>query len=345
LPKQYEGIFNTYEREFEGFLYERYKPFNNKRRLILYYTVRPLLPRSLQIFLRKRRAMFINPSFPHWPIESRLENLRRRPLKDLEGSDNEIPFIWFWPKGKNFSLCLTHDVETEQGLKNIGRICEIEKGYGLRSCWNFVPERYKIPYAIIDRLKAEGFEIGIHGLNHDGKLFSSKRIFDGRMKRIEKYAREFGADGFRSPSLLRNVEWIKELPFEYDSSFPDTDPYSPQPGGCLSIFPYFIGNVIELPVTLTQDHTLFEILKMEDISIWQQKFDWIENYNGMALLIVHPDYFNIKIEKFYREFLEYTLNKKNLWHALPRDLSHWWRQRDAQICTPNYGADLSPAQS
>jgi hypothetical protein len=88
---------------------------------------------------------------------------------------------------------------------------------------------------------------------------------------------------------MRNVEWVPELKFEYDSSFPDTDPYEPQPGGCCSIWPYFISNLLELPMTMPQDHTLFEILQHKDISVWKIKADWIEAKGGMVLINVHPD--------------------------------------------------------
>jgi hypothetical protein len=43
------------------------------------------------------------------------------------------------------------------------------------------------------------------------------------------------------------------LVFDYDSSYPDTDPYEPPPGGCCTWLPYFNEELIELPITLAQD--------------------------------------------------------------------------------------------
>ena len=201
-----------------------------------------------------------------------------------------------------------------------------------------MPERYSVDAEFLNRLVNGGFEVGIHGFKHDGKLFNLKKIFDERMKKIEKYVREWGAVGFRSPATHRNPDWMMNIPFEYDSSFPDTDPYEPQPGGCLSIFPFFMGNVVELPITLAQDHTLFQILGHKDISIWKQKIDWIEKMNGMALVIVHPDYIGSNgggrkqgrySIKYYEELLRYVRKKDHYWHALPREVAEWWRRRDA----------------
>jgi peptidoglycan/xylan/chitin deacetylase (PgdA/CDA1 family) len=253
---------------------------------------------------------------------------------------DRIPFIWFWPHGKNFAFVITHDVETQKGLRNIERICEIERRYGFRSSWNFVPERYSVDRRLLERLVNDGFEIGIHGLKHDGKLFNSRKIFDERMRKIKKYATKWGTVGFRSPATHRNPDWMMNIPFEYDSSFPDTDPYEPQSGGCLSVFPFFIGHLVELPITLAQDHTLFDILEYKDISIWKQKIDWIEKMNGMANVIVHPDYIRPRKSRgrdkevrypirYYEELLRYVKSKGNYWHASPRDVARWWRRRDS----------------
>ncbi len=334
-----DGFINKYDKEIGTFLFERYKDNGSARILKTYYALKPLIPRRLQILLRRRRAKKMRSSFLLWPIEEKLENLKRDIFKNSMRTSDGIPFIWFWPYGKNFTLVITHDVETQKGSGNIESVCEIERKYGFRSSWNFVPERYSVDAGVLYGLVADGFEIGIHGFKHDGKLFNSRKIFDERMKKIKKYAIKWGAVGFRSPATHRNPDWMVGIPFEYDSSFPDADPYEPQPGGCLSIFPFFIGNLVELPITLAQDHTLFEILGYEDISIWKRKIDWIEKMNGMALVIVHPDYIRSGESRgeheesrypieYYEELLRYLRKKDHYWHALPRDVAGWWRRRD-----------------
>jgi len=327
-----------YDKAIENFLFERYRDRSDSRALKIYYLLKPLIVRRLQVLLRRTRAKSSQSSFPLWPIEEKLEHLRRQMLITCMKTRDDIPFIWFWPHGKAFSFVITHDVETEKGLGNIQRICDIEKKYGFKSSWNFVPERYPVDARFLEGLVKGGFEVGIHGLKHDGRLFNSRRVFDERMSKIEEYRSEWNAVGFRSPATHRNRDWMANMPFEYDSSFPDTDPYEPQPGGCLSIFPFFMGNLVELPITLPQDYTLFEILRYEDVSIWKQKIDWIEKMNGMALVIVHPDYIRpgggrgkesgYPIE-YYEELLQYVKNKDRCWYALPRDVARWWRRRDA----------------
>jgi len=335
---------DEYDKAVENLLFETYRDKSDSRVVKIYYVLKPVIARRLQVLLRRTRAKSSQSSFPLWPIEEKLERLKRQIVITCTKTRDEIPFVWFWPHGKAFSFVITHDVETQKGLGNIQRICEIERKYGFKSSWNFVPERYPVDVRLLEEIVDAGFEVGIHGLKHDGKLFSSRRVFDERMSKIEEYRSEWGAVGFRSPATHRNRDWMENMPFEYDSSFPDTDPYEPQPGGCLSVFPFFIGNLVELPITLAQDHTLFEILRCKDISIWKQKIDWIEKMNGMALVIVHPDYMRpgggrgkdsgYPVE-YYEELLQYVKNKDHCWHALPREMAQWWRERNASEITPD----------
>ncbi len=333
----FDAPLDKYNSEIERFLLGRSEAKHGAKALKVYYALKPFIPRRLQILLRRQRAKLQRGPVFGWPIEGKLENLKRDIFESSITTSDEIPFIWFWPHRMGFAFVITHDVETQRGLRNIESICEIERKYGLRSSWNFVPERYFVDSRLLESLVNNGFEIGIHGLKHDGKLFNSRRILDERMKEIKKYAIDLDAVGFRSPATHRNPDWMMNLPFEYDSSFPDTDPYEPQPGGCLSAFPFFIGNLVELPITLAQDHTLFEILGYQDISIWKQKIDWIEKMNGLALVIIHPDYIRVgrgrgeeggyPIE-YYEQLLQYVKSRCNYWHALPRNVARWWRRRD-----------------
>ena len=179
-------------------------------------------------------------------------------------------------------------------------------------------------------MRKDGFEIGIHGLKHDGKLFFSRKTFSKRVKEINEYSKIYNAKGFRSPLTHRNPEWVQELECEYDMPFFDTDRYETMPGGTMSIWPFFMGHFVELPYTLVQDHTLFVILREKTPRIWVEKADFIEKYRGMVLVNVHPDYLRgAKYLALYEAFLQAMKERGGYWHALPRDVARWWRRRAA----------------
>jgi len=223
---------------------------------------------------------------------------------------------------------ITHDVETAEGQAYVRTVADLDASYGYRSAFNFVLERYPLDYQLMADLRARCFEIGVHGLKHDGKLFNSHAEFMRRAARINYGLKDLSAFGFRSPLMLRNPEWMQALEVEYDLSFFDTDPYEPMPGGTMSIWPFMVGRFVELPYTLAQDHTLTAVLGETTPRLWLEKVDFIERYHGMALINAHPDYLSgAATRQVYTEFLAAMRARGGYWHALPRDVARWWRAR------------------
>jgi peptidoglycan/xylan/chitin deacetylase (PgdA/CDA1 family) len=303
-----------------------------------YYRVRPLIPRRAQIAARRLYSRVqARSAFPRWPVEGSLHgfcDLVAGWLAELAGED--VPRIGAWPNGRSWALVLTHDVETADGLRRIPELRDIELAAGFRSSWNLVPRRYHVPDETVAALRADGFEIGLHGLYHDGHDLSAG-VFERRLPEMRRWAQRWGAVGFRAPATQRDWETMASLPFEYDSSYPDTDPFEPQPGGCGSWLPYLNGDVVELPITLPQDHTVFLILRRADASLWTDKIDVIRAAGGMALLLTHPDYAGLApIGPAYRQLLDRVAGDSSVWRALPAEVSRWWRRR-AQSCLERDG--------
>jgi hypothetical protein len=296
-----------------------------------YYVLKPVLPRSLTRKLRRLYAVPTQTDFPlGWPIEDRYVRFQWDVMRHLLGitGRSSLPFVHFWPEGHRSSLVLTHDVETAEGQAHVRRVADLEASLGFRSSFNFVPERYSLDHGLLKALREWGFEIGVHGLKHDGKLFSSQDTFARRARRINCYLKGFGAVGFRAPLTHRQPKWMQLLEIEYDLSFFDTDPFEPIPGGIMSVWPFEIGRFIELPYTLVQDYTLTTVLGEKTPRIWMQKVDFLEKYYGIVLVNTHPDYLVDSVTwNVYAEFLQAMRIREGYWHALPRDVAHWWRAR------------------
>ena len=193
----------------------------------IYYELKPLIPREVQIFLRSKVALLKRKLYSRvWPIDQ---------------TAGKPPDGWIgWPDQKQFALVLTHDVDTARGQERCYQLMDKEEQLGFRSSFNFVPERYEVSSELRERLTERGFEVGVHGLNHDGKLFQSKRIFEQRSHEINKYLREWNAIGFRSPAMHHNLDWIHSLAIEYDLSTFDTDPFKPHADVIGTIFTFYV---------------------------------------------------------------------------------------------------------
>lgn len=301
----------------------------------VYYGVRPLLPLSVRKHLQRYALRgWEHKAFPKWPVDTTVDSLLRRVLGHLleKSGMEKIPFIWFWPEGNSSCLIMTHDVETGAGRDFCEALMDLNDSFGIKSSFQVVPEkRYEVPEDYLQSIRGRGFEVNLHGLSHDGLLFDNYAEFKRRAALINAHGRRFGAVGFRSPVLYRNPDWMHQLEFEYDMSFPNVAHLDPQQGGCATVMPYFIHHLVELPLTCTQDYTLFHMLRDLSIDLWQKQIEIIRSQHGLISFIVHPDYV---VEQRYRRVYEALLGhlagmieRKEAVCMLPRDANGWWRQR------------------
>jgi hypothetical protein len=295
----------------------------------VYNALKPILPRTLTRRLKQVYGVHRADARLEWPVESRYVRFQFDVLShllDLSGRSS-LTFIDLWPNGHQYAFALTHDIETADGQRHVRQVADLESGFGFRSAFNFVPERYPVDRQLMGELRTRGFEIGVHGLSHDGRDFSSRTNFLRRATRMNDYLREFGAVGFRAPLTHRNPEWMQALDIEYDGSFFDTDPYEPIAGGTMSIWPFQLGRFVELPYTLTQDSTM-AVLGQATPGLWLKKVDYIRANHGMALLNTHPDYLrNPRTWSIYSEFLRVMSERADYHHALPSAIARWWKAR------------------
>ncbi|HKI77827.1 MAG TPA: hypothetical protein VKA26_04740 [Ignavibacteriaceae bacterium] len=303
----------------------------------LFYSIKPLIPRSFQIFLRRNLV--------------RIQRIKYKDVWPIFRSSEVKPKNWRgWPEDKKFAFVLTHDVELQGGHDKSLKLALLEKELGFVSSFNFVPERYNVSPEVRNELVQLGFEVGVHGLNHDGRLFFNKEIFDERAKKINEYIKQWNATGFRAPAMHHNLEWIHDLNIKYDLSTFDTDPFEPQSDGVGTIFPFIVASkdndckYVELPYTLVQDFTLFILMQEKDIQVWRNKVDWIAEKGGMVLVNVHPDYIDFgngksKKEEFsvklYIDLLQYINGKYSdkYWNVLPKDVAKYIFNQQPQTIT------------
>lgn len=307
----------------------------------LYYIFRPWMPLAFRKYLQRiyLRGWDELP-FPKWPVDRTADRLLQELMalalksKGLES----VPFIWFWPEGASACAIMTHDVEAPPGKEFCSRLMDLDDSFGIPASFQIVPEvRYSVEPEFLNEIRQRGFEVNVQDLNHDGKLFLHRAEFERRVKEINRYGREYEAVGFRSAILYRRQEWFNLLEFEYDMSVPNVGHLDPQRGGCCTIMPYFVGGILELPVTTTQDHSLFNVLHDFTMKLWKQQTQQILNHHGLMNFIVHPDYIlGDKAQSAYKNLLSLLagLRRDNgLWIALSRDVNRWWRQRDQMELT------------
>ena len=301
-----------------------------------YYAMRPLLPTSVRKHLQRMALHgWDQAPFPGWPIDQTVDRLFDRMMASVirANSGEPVPFIWFWPDGFSSCAVMTHDVETLSGRDFCQTLMDLDDSYQIKSSFQLIPEgRYEVSEDFLDSLRKRGFEINVHDFNHDGDLFQHREEFLRRVARINAYGKRFQADGYRSGVLYRNLDWYDSFDYSYDMSVPNVGHLDPQPGGCCTTKPYFIGDILEIPVIATQDYTLFHILRQYSTELWERQIELILDQNSLITFIVHPDYLiEKKARDVYAALLERLARARRdakMWIPLPKELNQWWRSRN-----------------
>ena len=301
----------------------------------MYYFFRGCLPVPVRRQLQK--TYFRNWKelpFPAWPVDFTVDNLHDEFLRLLMETSGvkRLPFIWFWPEGAPSCLIMTHDVETSAGRDFTSQLMDLDDSYGIKASFQVIPEqRYGVSDDYVREIRSRGFEFNIHDLNHDGNLYRQREEFLRRAAKINSYVRKYETRGFRAGSMYRNQKWYDAFDFSYDMSVPNVAHLESMRGGCCTVMPYFIGKIVELPLTAAEDYSLFHILNDFSIDLWKQQLALLRERNGLMSFIAHPDYLiERRARKVYESLLDYLqrmIAGEGIWAPLPGDVDYWWRSR------------------
>jgi peptidoglycan/xylan/chitin deacetylase (PgdA/CDA1 family) len=285
------------------------KPFY--ARIPLHYHSVPGYIRTIgaKLMLSRRTPTLPKYDFPGFPIEQGFEVLQHLYESRCR---NHVP-----TSKDSTRVILTHDIDTEDGFKWVKETAKLEMTYGFQSIFNVVGQGYRIDYEILDWLAENGFEIGLHGYNHDNKLiFLTESEIRRRIERCGPLLKRYGIKSFRSPSFLRNERLFNVLRdyFEYDYSVLDTDIICPGGnGGCLWTKKFTLRGLTHIPTTVPFEAPLYFHVRPENlIEFWKPKIEWLHACNGNVVVLTHPDPHysgNKKMLNIYEDLLR-LLNTK-----------------------------------
>jgi len=115
-------------------------------------------------------------------------------------------------------------------------------------------------------------------------------------------------------------------------SAPNVAHLEPQRGGCCTVMPYFVRNILEIPLTTSQDYSLFQILNDYSIDLWKEQTSLIHKRNGLISFISHPDYLiEARARSVYVKLLGYLQDmarRERIWVTVPGEIDKWWRARN-----------------
>ncbi len=258
-------------------------------------------------------------AFPRWPIDLSADFL----------DDLLSPYPSPFALGPT-PVILSHDLDSPEGLENVIKLfLPIEESVGACSTNFIVPCSWSINHDLLNELKDRGHTLGIHGYDHSNTTaFSNSEDRKKRLYAAQTLIDGYAIKGYRSPSLIRTRELIKDLAsiYSYDSSIPTSGGLFPVPNnGCASARPFNIEGIIEIPLSMPRDGSLrFLGYSPNDIfETWKSCADIISRSGGIIFLLTHCEYRfsgNPSMLEAYQNFLHYINESDAFTWSTPADI-------------------------
>jgi peptidoglycan/xylan/chitin deacetylase (PgdA/CDA1 family) len=235
---------------------------------------------------------------------------------------------------KRWAFLVTHDVDTHEGLRRSRVLKKLEETYDVSSAWYIPSKHYKLNPETVKELANHG-EVGAHGTRHDGKLtrLPKQKLVD-RLREAKQTLENIincPVKGFRAPLLqhsLKIIQALREAGYMYDASIPTWEPKHPstmRSHGIGTIYPITINEVVEIPVTLPQDHQMIHALGMsarQTVEAWIKLMKTIERMGGLCVFLMHPNYELARSEnlKLYEDLLNTVTGNDEAYITLPKEV-------------------------
>ena len=215
-------------------------------------------------------------------------------------------------------------------------------------------------------------ELAIHGYRHiDHSLLSAPALASEIAQATELFrTQHIPFTGFRAPYLRWNNGLLAALAaaeLTYDSSQPILWPVvdmaalsaeqrqaldtllafdRPAPAETTPALPFWVGDLLELPVSFPDDEMLVERLRLRDgetiAQHWIAAFNQCHARGELFVLQLHPERFPLCAAALERLLDHVTCLGPAVWRASLGDVAIWWRQQHAAGEEPSATAG-SPA--
>lgn len=222
------------------------------------------------------------PGFPAWPVE-----------RGLDAGYSPHGY-----EGRQAAVLITHDIDSRAELGDLEAVRSLERPLGLVSSFGFVPRVSWPGEDVAGGLAAEGCELYMHDIAHNGRLPFMDAVRIG--EQIDEvfagspWAREH-MRAFRSGQLLASPALLDAVAgrFDIDMSIPDTERDGPYGGraGCGTVFPFRLRGLLEIPVSMPQEIYLRHVHGLSGagaLGVWREKLAYIRSVGGVASLNLHP---------------------------------------------------------
>jgi len=232
---------------------------------------------------------------------------------------------------------------------NIPEIILKEKKRNVRSSFFLLTEynHQKEFFEVLKLLKAENFEIGLHG---SYSSFKNVDLLKSEKDKLEEYA-NIEVKGVRQHELnfLTPLTWRyqEKAGFTHDLSFSYNDKLGFRSGICFPYHPIDVSedkrlSILEIPTSF-MDWTILSKSYDELLEIVTKLEEIIEEFNGCLVMNFHNTYQNRetfpRMERLYSSVLDYV-KERSYWVTTANNCCSWWLERENTVIDAVMKKDL-----
>ncbi len=298
---------------------------------------------------------------PTQPVVNQVLEKFRKLLRET-ARESRRPFVykWFWPDGKPYAVCLTHDADklseslghiwkvrkrfslptlvgaflgVTNPYLNLERISGLEHKYALRSSFYLRTKSYdlrKISSTLAELVRG-GWEIGLH-FDLDG--LEELKLQTRGLEAVLGHEVRGNRCHYLRFSYPETWEILDAAGYLYDTTCGFRDEVGFRVGTCLPYHPpsrsWSRLKLLELPLIL-MDTTLWGYKKLteaEGLQLFDKALTAASRVNGLFTLLWHQCAFMMRGGRIYSDILS-RISRENCWIANAFEIAEWWTRRES----------------
>lgn len=257
---------------------------------------------------------------------STIETIKRRKWKEVSYNFNNLIGKMQHP---SWVLDKLIELEIKSNLKSSYYFLSLQQG---EEDYNYSIDSVKKYFPI---LESYGCEIGLHGghaaYNNVNKIQSERRLLESVYgKSVIGYRNHYLR--FKTPDTWHH---LKQLGFEYDTTFGYPDQIGFRNGMCYPFRPYdaqkeqYI-DILELPL-LVMDVTFFKYMGLDvdnSFRLFMKVFNDVKRLNGVLTIVWHNNCYAGDHRLLYDKIFAVIQQADDAWIATSKELSDWWKKNN-----------------
>jgi peptidoglycan/xylan/chitin deacetylase (PgdA/CDA1 family) len=180
---------------------------------------------------------------------------------------------------------------------------------------------------LVDHLKNAKKIFGRHNIAYTGFRYPYLSKRDHQIEQLADTNFNWDSSHVVSWNLLRKEMFSKKKWLDYQTIL---ESYHADDEASFFVLPYFIKDMVEIPVSVPDDDILIQRLQLRNgelmRSVWKEMLNKTVRNHELMVLQLHPERFH-SFRFALEHLIQLSQEKKKIWTASLGAIADWWRER------------------